>query len=100
MDSIDTSRRDLIEEFRNNPVGRSSGDLRRLLNALRMHPDVPPYILVCMQPQREWRIAVKPPGRGTAVELLDGPAYDDPLQAEWAIFKLRWQALTGEDLDP
>ncbi|MDH3688524.1 MAG: hypothetical protein OEU36_03440 [Gammaproteobacteria bacterium] len=100
MHEIDTSRPELIEEFKRNPVGRHSGDLRRLLNAMRTHPDLPPYLLVCTIPQHEWRLAVKAPGRGEPVEILEGHVYTDPLQAEWAVFKLRWKVLTGEVLEP
>lgn len=100
MREIDVDRKDLIEEFRRQPVGRHSGDLRRLLNALRTHPGLPPYVLVCTVPQREWRLATKVPRRGTPVELIDGHVHTDPLAAEWAVFKLRWKALTGEDLAP
>ena len=70
MFEIDARRKDLVEEFRRNPIGYHSGELRRMLTRMREHPDVPPYILVCTVPQREWRIAVKQPVRGSAVELL------------------------------
>ncbi len=100
MHSIDPRRRDLIEEFKRNPAGRHSGDLRRLLNTLRTHPGLPPYILVCTRAQLEWRLATKAQARGAPVELLDVPPFGDPLDAEWAVFRLRWHALTGEDLAP
>lgn len=98
MDAIDAARKDLVEEFRARPVGRQSGDLRRLLNTMRRHPDLPPYVLVCTRPQREWRLATKPAGRGVKTTLLDHPPLTDPLEAEWQVFRLRWQALTGEEL--
>ena len=99
MTHIDTGRKDLVAEFMAKPIGRHSGDLRRLLNTLRMHPDAPPYILVCTVPQREWRLALKQPVRGAPVELLD-EVYIDPLEAERRVFALRWLALTGEELGP
>ncbi len=34
MTPIDPARKDLVEEFRRQPVGRHSGDLRRMLNVL------------------------------------------------------------------
>jgi len=98
MDAIDPARKDLVDEFRAKPVGRQSGDLRRLLNAMRRHPDLPPYILVCTRAQREWHLATKPAGRGAVTTLLDHPPFSDPLEAEWQVFRLRWKALTGEDL--
>lgn len=98
MTPIDPARKDLVEEFRNKTVGHHSGDLRRMLNAMRTHPDLPPYILVCTKPQREWHLATKVPGRHTAVELLDHPPFHDPRDAEWTVFRLRWAALFDEEL--
>jgi hypothetical protein len=98
MNAIDPRRKDLVEEFRRTPVGPLSGDLRRMLNALRRHPDLPSYILVCTVPQREWRLATKPAGRGAKTTLLDHPPFHDPLEAEWQVFRLRWKAATGEEL--
>lgn len=98
MTPIDPTRKDLVDEFRRQPVGRQSGDLRRMLNVMRCHPDLPHYILVCTEAQRTWRLATKTPGRHTPVELLDHPPFHDPLEAEWQVFRLRWKALFDEDL--
>ena len=97
MIEVDTTRRDLVEEFMTNPVGYHSGDLRRLLNTMRIHPAVPSYILVCMVAFREWRLALKAPERGARVQLLD-VTFSDPLEAEREVFRLRWKAITGESL--
>jgi hypothetical protein len=51
-----------------------------------------------MRPFREWRLAIKEPGRGTPVELVGETVFHDPLDAERAVFRLRWKALTGEAL--
>jgi hypothetical protein len=100
MPKIDASRSDLVEEFRRNPVGCHSGDLRRLLNAMRTDPDLPGYVLVCTRPQREWRLAVRRPGRGQPLELVPGVVFHDAVEAEWEVFRLRWQALTGDEIVP
>lgn len=97
MIDVDVARQDLVREFMQSPTGYQSGDLRRLLNAMRVHPGAPSYILVCMVPFREWRLAIKPPERDATVELLD-VTFDDPLEAERAVFRLRWKAITGETL--
>ena len=100
MPVIDPSRKDLVAEFMARPVGPHSGDLRRLLNAMRTDPGLPPYTLVCVEPFRKWRLARKDGGRATPVELIDDTEFDDPLEAERAVFRLRWKTLTGEDLAP
>jgi hypothetical protein len=100
MTTIDTSRKDLVAEFMSRPVGPHSGDLRRLLNAMRRAPELPPYILVCIRPFREWRLATKRQGRGTPVAYVGAEVFDDALEAERAVFRLRWKALTGEELAP
>ena len=97
MIEVDSTRQDLICEFMRTPIGYHSGDLRRLLNAMRIHPDAPSYILVCIEPFRQWRLALKAPERGAPVSLLD-VTFSDPLDAEREVFRLRWWAITGETL--
>lgn len=93
---IGRSRRDLIEEFRQNPIGRHSPDLRLLLNRMRMSGGDTPYILICVSPHREWRLARKAKRRGSPIELVPGIIFHSPEEAEWEVFKLRWKELTGE----
>lgn len=100
MTTIDASRKDLVAEFMANPAGPHGGDLRRLVNAMRRAPELPPYILVCMRPHREWRLATKDRGRATPVAFVGDVVFHDPLEAERAVFRLRWKALTGEELAP
>ena len=89
---------DLIEEFRRQPIGRHSPELRLLLNNLRRNQKGDPYILVCTKPQAEWKLARKPAGRGSAVRLVPGFVFTSPEEAEWEVFKLLWKESTGERL--
>ena len=57
------------------------------------------YILVTLTPHREWALGRLGPARHGQVELVEGVRYRSPEQAEWDIFKRRWQELTGETLD-
>lgn len=98
MGEIDKSRKDLVEAFRAQPIGRHGPELRDLLNRMRQAPGVPDYILICTQPHREWLLATKAPARGAPVELVQGYRFTSPEEAEWCVFKLRWKALTGEEL--
>lgn len=98
MATIDPSRRDLIEEFRRNPVGRHSPDLRVMLNTLRKGQTGESWVLVCIEPHRRWRLARKEAGRSGAVRLVGDAVYTSPEQAEWEVFRLMWRERTGEDL--
>ena len=95
---VDQSRRDLIEEFRRQPIGRHSPDLRLLLNRMRMSEGKRPYILICTKPHREWRLGRKSSARGSEVELIPEVIFHSPEEAGWVIFKRRWKELTGEIL--
>ena len=98
MSEIDASRRDLVEEFRQNPFGRHSPDLRLLLNRLRRSQGDDAYILVCTKPHAEWRLARKVPARGSPVRLVPGIVFTSPEEAEWEVFKLLWRENMGETL--
>lgn len=98
MSEIDASHRHLVEEFRRNPFGRHSPDLRLLLNQLRRSQKGEAYILVCTRPQAEWKLARKAPARGSPVHLVPGVVFTSPEQTEWEVFKLLWRENTGEIL--
>ena len=91
-------RQALIEEFRRQPIGRHSPDLRVLLNCLRMGQKGDPYILICTRPQAEWKLARKSTVRGAPVQLIPGFVFSSPEEAEWEVFKLLWRECTGETL--
>jgi hypothetical protein len=40
-----------------------------------------------------------PAERGQPVEILEGQEFTDLVEAEWTVFKMRWRAHTGRDLD-
>ena len=99
MFQIDPRRRELAAEFKAKPFGPHSGDLQQVLNLMRAESLPGRHILVTMVPHREWALARLGPPRSGKVEMVEGVRYQSPEAAEWDIFKRRWQALTGEDLD-
>ena len=98
MYEIDPSRRDLVEEFRNNPAGPHSAELTLVVNRLRVMPMVDRHILVCRQHGREWILAKMPSTRGARLEFFEDHVFDDYAQAIWTVFKMRWQTVTGAKL--
>jgi len=95
---IDPTRLDLVEEYRRNPFGPYSPELTLLVNRLRLGPMEERYILVCTERGREWKVAKMPIVRGARLEPLEGLVFDDYAAAAWEVFRLRWQAVTGEKL--
>jgi hypothetical protein len=99
MFRIDPSRRDLAAEFKAKPFGPHSGELQRVLNLMRSQPLPGRHALLTLVPHREWALIRLGEARSGRIELVEGVRYHSPEQAEWDVFKRRWQALTGETLD-
>ena len=97
---IDPRRdRELVDEFRRQPIGHHSPNLQRVLNTLRGGSLGGKYVLVCTKPFREWTLARHPGERGRPIEFLREQRFTSLEEAEWAVFRLRWKAHTGEDLN-
>jgi hypothetical protein len=98
MLEIDPRRTDLAAEFKARPFGPHSPDLQHVLNLMRATPLAGRHVLVVVKRKREWALGTLSGERGRPVEILPGYRFTDPAEGEWAVFKLRWQALTGAAL--
>ena len=98
MYRVDPSRTDLAREFKARPYGRHSDELQRILNLFRSAPLAGNYCVVCTRPHREWALARFRQTSREPVDLL-GPTFASLAEAEWAVFKLRWQHHTGQALE-
>ncbi len=86
-------------EFKARPVGFHSPGLQRVLNVLRGGPKAGKFVLVVQEPFMKWVLGRMPSGRGEPVEILEGQEFTSLEEAEWAVFKRRWVAQTGRELD-
>jgi hypothetical protein len=94
---IDPSRLDLAAEFRRKPYGRHSAELQRVLNRMRMEPFEGHYVLLRDGRFGPWRLAQL--GATPADPIVEtGQIFQSVREAEWAVFRLRWKRLTGQDL--
>jgi hypothetical protein len=100
MYEIDPDRLDLAREFRRQPYGRHSAELQRVLNRMRGGPNDGRYVLICTRRHREWVLARMGAQPGAPIDPVPGYRFASIAEAEWAVFRLRWKALTGRDLDP
>lgn len=101
MSRYQISDDDLIyaAEFKANPLGVASPGLQRIQNLLRGGPKTGKYVLIVKEPFKRWGLARMPAERGQPIEILNDWEFDDLAKAEWEVFKLRWLASTGLDLD-
>src|ERR1700722_17254292 len=98
---VDASRLDLVEEFRRKPRGPNGDELQKLLHRMRWSGDPEAdgrYVLVVVEPGRRWVLGRLPRLRGKPVELLSNQVFTSIAEAEWEVFKRRWEALTGQPL--
>jgi hypothetical protein len=97
MYTIDPKRTDLIAEFDANPDGPHSHELALVLNRLRIGPREERFIVICTKPRQEWAVARMPTERGQPLEFVEGAAFDNVDDASRKVFRLRWQAVTGQE---
>jgi hypothetical protein len=95
---ITAADRRLLPAFKRHPFGPHSPALQRLLAVLRAGPAAGRHVLITRKPNAEWGLGRLTGRRGEAIEVIPGPTFTDRGTAEWAVLKLRWQALTGEEL--
>jgi hypothetical protein len=97
MYELDPKRLDLAEEFKARPYGEHSPDLQYLLNLMRKPRAEPFHMLVVSAAGERWTLALMPPGNEGPPQLTN-TVFASLEAAEWHVFKLRWQALSGQEL--
>lgn len=96
---LDSSRADLAREYKENIFGPYSKELTHLLTRMRWGPVEGRYVLVVLEQGKRWHLARMPAGRGTPVELFPEIEFMSIADAEWHVFKLRWEILAGTPLE-
>jgi hypothetical protein len=87
----------LAQEFRAQPHGRHSAELQRILNRMRSEPFAGHYVLVQEHRGLPYRLARLGATPSDPISYT-GDTFATLEEAEWAVFKLRWRALFGNDL--
>lgn len=86
---------DLAIEYRENPRGPYSLELQRILDRMRLTPMDGRFALIVLEPFKSWGLARLSGVRGVPPTPIEGVIYDSMAEAEWDIFKRRWEELTG-----
>lgn len=84
-----------IRRLRASPLGPYDLDVQAMLLPLRNAPAAAKLALLRVPDPPSWAL-VRLGGRGRPVEVLP-PRWSSLAEAEWAVFRLRWQALYGWD---
>ena len=92
---IDGTRMDLALEYRDNLRGPYSMELQRVLDKMRTTPMRGRFALLVVEPFKTFALARLSGERGVPPAPVEGVTYASIAQAEWDIFKRRWQELTG-----
>jgi hypothetical protein len=97
MYCVDPLRTDLAMAFKARPFGPHAPDVAALATALRMAPIAGKYVLIAAADGRSWELAQLTGERHAAPSRL-GAVFTDLAEAEWDVFRRRWQARTGVPL--
>ncbi|MBZ9801156.1 hypothetical protein [Mesorhizobium sp. ES1-6] len=95
---VDPDRLDLVEEFRRAPRGPHGEELQKLVHRLRWAAEKPRYVLIVDETGRSWRIGRLPERTGGPVTVHGQTEFRSPEDAEWEVFRLRWEAATGRKI--
>lgn len=86
----------IIAEHRRDPTGHHGDTLKRVLNYFRRSPGLPPYVIVCTRPFREWRVARLSGVRGQPPNFVDERRFNAEAKAMHAVFLLRVDELVRD----
>ena len=89
---------DLAREFMRTPIGHHSPDLQRLLRRFRGEAVKGKYALLCTRPNREWVLVELSGEKGVPFKVHRDKVFTDLLEAERAVFRLRWKRHMGREL--
>ena len=95
---IDPGNIEPAREFKANPSGPHSETLRRILHRMRTGPLAGKHILIVKTPFKEWMLAQLTGNRGEPPVVHHNRVFTSLADAEWEVFKMRWEALSNKAL--
>jgi hypothetical protein len=85
------AEQDLVAEFEKSPFGPHSSMLQEILDRFRAEPIPDKYVLVCLEPYRQWALARLPKSRGGEIAIMADRIFSSLEDAERTVFALRWE---------
>jgi hypothetical protein len=96
---VDPERLDLAREFRANPNGPHSRELQNVINRMRSGAISGKWVLYPLTDDPSWALAQIPEKRDAPLIIHEDLTFCDRSEAEWYVFKLRWEEITGQTLE-
>jgi branched-chain amino acid transport system permease protein len=84
---------EIIEEFKNKPMGQHSEALERLLTYFRRQPMVDKYAVKCLKPFKEYQVVALSGKAGVAPRVVEDTIYESQEDAYVGVFMRRVQDL-------
>lgn len=90
--AFNPERLDLMTEFEAAPYGPHSWDLQALLLWMRSRFQSDSWSIICLEKGSRYALVRLPEGRFDAIPVDEAHIYQSPMDAEIALFRLRWRA--------
>jgi hypothetical protein len=97
--ALGSSPAELYSEFAAAPIGKHSPNLQLVLLYMRGAPVPGKYVLVAQEPHKSWYLGELTGVRGDPLKVYQDVRYTDLAEAERDIYRRRWKALMGEELE-
>lgn len=88
----------LLREYRTVPRKQWSMELKRLLNRLMIVPEEQRVVVVGLTRSGPWQLCQREGIRGAPFVPVDERVFEKLADAQWEVFKRRWQAVTGKSV--
>jgi hypothetical protein len=77
---------------------QDSLELQQVLYRMRWSGVGQRHVLLMLEPGRRWMLAQLPARRGEPLKTFPEQVFTSIADAEWTVFCLRWELLTGESI--
>lgn len=91
---FNSERLDLMAEFEAAPYGPHSSDLQALLLWMRSRFQRDGWSIICLEKGGRYALVRLPEGRFDAIPINEEHIYQSPMDAEIALFRLRWETVS------
>ena len=89
-------------EYKNNIETNNyyhSPSLQRILNLFRSGPKKGKYVIIKSENGKFWNLGTLPEKRGQKIKIFKNISFKTNQEAEWYVFKKRWNQITNKKIN-